>query len=711
MRRLGTPPPDLASRLGERFNATCRRLLADGGSIAAIDLESWAIDRQGDLVYLGEILPDGQGIVSVDELAVQFQHRLGVPRPAITHHSRQLRVDQAEARFALRFRRHADDDQYTPTLSGDQRDRREKLIEQFTESLVRRFGKDAILPADPPEQKIRPSKPQPITRDRRFNWNLTLGLATAVTAVAMIVGGIQIAKSRKHQAELGRREASIGETKSIAGAGSSSSANASARTLNTAPRPVTEMQSDGFSPPPDVAPDEADRGEPDTTPQLRERQLAGGDRDDAPSLESAADGIVDDRTRRGGFDVMDDLDALLANNSPSESTQPATASPDEIDLAKTMQIASPLRSSGSSPAAPTPRSSPPGLAAGNGLTAGDANDDQSLEAVLSGEASDQDVAESPQQTRPSQDRFVELSSANDTAAETVIDQTGAAIERLEFPRPIPIVLSTPGDDGTVELINQESGNRIAHLTRSGPTTVLRWSESASKDRLAQKLLHGRLVLAGGEVVYLRPSIETDAYPISMDPRQLRPSWKLGGPLLPDVARLEIDLQVPDSIDLAWHTPLDLDRARHGTAIAILTPTDGETVAFAVKVDVDCSRKLTCRLQYGARLDSALPWSPLSQTRFVIEKTRLSRNRSSLLLQRDLFKQSYDSASAMERKMMRGRGERIDADLDRLDAMLDRMSMLGELAIRVHESVKLDLHAFVQWPDASQTLLRTTSTAE
>ncbi|QEF99904.1 hypothetical protein Mal15_39710 [Stieleria maiorica] len=704
VRRLGTPPHDLASRLGVRFKEACRRVLDDGGSIAAIELESWAINRQGELVFLGEILPAGQGIDNVDELGDQFQQRLAVPRPAIAHRSRQLRVDQAEARFALRFQRHADDDQYAPTLSGDERDRREKLIDQFTASLARRFGEQAITSPDPSEEKVRPSKPQPMARDRRFNWNLTLGLATAVAAVAMVLGGTQLAKMRKRQAELGRRDATSGEPESMTHTADRSSGNASAQFANAAPVAAPEMQPDVPPPPSDPARDEASRSEPnrdpaDRDPQRFDPQFADGGTPNEPGdpPESSAKTIVDSRGQRGGFDVMDDLDALVASNAPSGSADNMAVNSDEIDPAKTMRIASPLRTTGDVPAESTPIARLPGM---------DVADDVTLEDVLSTDAPEQDVPEVLQETRPSEDRFVELPPASDTAAESVIDQTGATIERLDFPSEIPIVMSGPDEDGTTELINQQSGNRIAQLTRSGPSTVLRWSESASKDRLAQKLLHGRLVLSGGEIVYLRPSIETDAYPISMDPRELRPSWKLGGPLLPEVARLEIDLQVPDSIDLAWHTPLDPNHARDGTAIAILTPTDGETVAIAVKMEIDCSRTLSCRLQYGARLDSAMPWSSLSQASFAMENTALVRNRSKLLLQRDLFKQSYGAASTMERTMMRGRGERIDAELERLDATIDRMSMLGELAIRVHESVKLNLHAFVQWPDAAQTLLRT-----
>ena len=333
-----------------------------------------------------------------------------------------------------------------------------------------------------------------------------------------------------------------------------------------------------------------------------------------------------------------------------------------------------------------------------------------LESVLKSEISNQDAVEVPQQIRPSRDRFVELPPSDDRETETVIDQSAASIERLEFPHPFSIALSDPATDGTLDLINQQNGNRIAHLIRTGPATVFRWSDNAARDGQSQKLVHGRLVLSGGQSVYLRPSIETDPYSISLDPRRWRPSWLLGTPLLADVSRLEIDLSVPDSIDLAWHTPFDSARPHHGTAIAILTPTDGETVAIAVKLDIDCSRKLSCRMQFGGRLDPALPWIPLSRASFATEYASRTENLSKLVMQRGMFEQRYRSASQMDRTMMRTDGLRMDAAIERSEAVLERLDLLGELAVKIEQNAKLHLHALVQWPDATQTLLRTTSQA-
>lgn len=300
--------------------------------------------------------------------------------------------------------------------------------------------------------------------------------------------------------------------------------------------------------------------------------------------------------------------------------------------------------------------------------------------------------------------------SGDSNTETVIDPSAASIERIEFPSPVAIALSGAVTDETRDLINQQNGKPIAQLIRTGPATVLRWSDNAARDGLSQKLLQGRLVLSDGKSVYLRPSIETDPYPISLDPRRWRPSWPLGTSLPADVSRLDIELSVPDSVDLAWHTPFDSAHPHHGSAIAILTPTDGETIAIAVKLDIQCSRKLSCRMQLGGRLDPSLPWVSLSRETFAAENRSRTDNHGRLVMQRELFKQRYSSANQMERSVMRTGAQRLDAELERSQAVLERLTRLGELAGSIEQNVKLHLHAFVQWPDAPQTLLRTTSLA-
>ncbi|WP_372899358.1 hypothetical protein, partial [Stieleria sp.] len=437
------------------------------------------------------------------------------------------------------------------------------------------------------------------------------------------------------------------------------------------------------------------------------------DRDpaDAPApLEFTVPSVTERKDIRGGFDVMDDLDDLLASGLSGDPT-------DLLDPSVDLAIEPPETAKFESPEITTPlapsEDSRPGSAARSSsfvFSENDATNDvnETLESVLQSDASDQDAAEVPQQTRPSADRFVELPPRGDSQTETVIDPSGGSVERIEFPSPVAIALSDAATDDTRNLINQQTGNPIAQLIRTGPATVLRWSDNAARDGLSQKLLHGRLVLSDGQSVYLRPSIESDPYPLSLDPRRWRPSWPLGAPLPADVSRLEIELSAPDSIDLAWHTPFDPEHPHHGSAIAILTPTDGETVAIAVKLDIDCARKLSCRMQFGGRLDPSLPWVPLSRESFAAENALWTENHRKLVMQRGMYKQSYSSANQMDRQMMRTRGQRIEADLERAEAVLERLTLLGELAVRIEQHVKLHLHALVQWPDAPQTLLRTTS---
>lgn len=333
-------------------------------------------------------------------------------------------------------------------------------------------------------------------------------------------------------------------------------------------------------------------------------------------------------------------------------------------------------------------------------------DDDSLQSALNADDSQQSPPEAPQTVRPSKDKFVDLPLAGKTDVETVITGPDIAIESIEFLTPSGIRLSQLPDGSSAVLVDQEHGDQLAELAVIDGATVFRWSESAAKNSLSAKLSHGRFVLADGQSVYLRPSIETDPYTLSLDPRRMRPSWKLDAPLLPEFSRLELDLNVPASIDLAWHTPFNSTRPSRGTAIAILTPPDGESVAIAVKIDVDCSRKLTCRTQYGYRLAPSMPWRPLTQAGFVAENQQMNRSRESLLLRRELLGDNYKRAGVMEQRLMRRSVDKLDADIEQMEWLCDQMRDLGELAMEMQNTVSLDMHLYVQWPDSKQTVLKT-----
>ncbi|WP_145208542.1 hypothetical protein [Planctomycetes bacterium TBK1r] len=684
---MGTPPPDLAAQLAQRFKDACRQHLADGETIAAINLDDWTIGLDGELCFTGIAPPADQGSRDLEMLSAEFLQLLSAPRPAIARQSvpsrTRNRVDRDRFQSHNRFETHATEPTQSLALSSIEQARREKLIEQFTASLVDRFGPAAVAPPELSEEKIRPGKPQPIARDRRFNWNLVLGVGSAAVAVALIGTAIRIQQHRSQRAEIRASQTTTVE-------------QTAAPSVGDPPAPPKTTEREAPPGPPLVA----------SPPIDQDRDPA-----DAPApLEFTVPSVIDREDIRGGFDVMDDLDDLLASGLSGDPTDLLDPSVDlAIEPPETAKFESPEITT---PLAPTEDSRSGSAARSSSFvfSENDATNDvnETLESVLQSDASDQDAAEVPQQTRPSADRFVELPPRVDSQTETVIDPSAGSVERIEFPSAVAIALSDAATDDTRNLINQQTGNPIAQLIRTGPATVLRWSDNAARDGLSQKLLHGRLVLSDGQSVYLRPSIESDPYPFSLDPRRWRPSWPLGAPLPADVSRLEIELSAPDSIDLAWHTPFDPEHPHHGSAIAILTPTDGETVAIAVKLDIDCSRKLSCRMQFGGRLDPSLPWVSLSRESFAAENALWTENHRKLVMQRGMYKQSYSSANQMDRQMMRTRGQRIEADLERAEAVLERLTLLGELAVRIEQHVKLHLHALVQWPDAPQTLLRTTS---
>ncbi|WDQ16944.1 hypothetical protein [Rhodopirellula sp. P2] len=240
---------------------------------------------------------------------------------------------------------------------------------------------------------------------------------------------------------------------------------------------------------------------------------------------------------------------------------------------------------------------------------------------------------------------------------------------------------------------------------------LEWLPGAlDADRKA--LLHGRMELAAGRRVYLRPSLRGDAIPVDLAERDGKRKWDLEAPPEPKRSRLSMNLEVPEGVDVGWIEPIENASPRKVRGIAVLSQQDSESVAVVVRVDVQTTRMMTVRVRFGARLDPSMPWQWTDRT--DVSQTLAAVTRQMELA--DLRHTELEAAiSRAESSRARRLEARLDQQLDQLESQqkswkmfAERLAELDQLIATLAGQASLSAELFVSWPDDEQPILRLTS---
>ncbi|MCA9137791.1 MAG: hypothetical protein KDB00_13560 [Planctomycetales bacterium] len=686
IKRLGTPPQDLVNYLSDQFAQACKVRADRGITLQQVDLDDWAIDVHGNLVFVGRddrkvSENPGQRPPVPTDLVAEFRRRLTAPHASL---SRRRINGEREATHGKQelpdlLTHQPPDESGEPVFSTAQQARRDQIIAKFTAALEQRFGPEVIAePNWEDEQKSRVVKLQTLERDRRFNWNLVLGVGTAAAVLGLIWTGIQVNQIRQQRAESTPKTHSQSEPDST-------------RTV----WPIAQKKSRPI--------EKTDRTRPEIAPEnIKVLELspssAFSDNRSTSTLSDPLDDVVDVARNTSGTSEQ----SLPELNGGFELPAP-TEQPVDLDLSFST-LDETFLSNIPQPDVILDGASLSMEAKASGDQSGEAN--RSLGDVLDGDNAEDDVPELPQDTRPTVDRFVDLPPEAKTDLITTIDDLGVAIRRIEFPFDSPIELASAAADGSLDVVDRKTGNPFARLSTDGKSTQFAWLEDAANNGAASQLIHGRLIDENGGTIFLRPSIESNPFALSLDQRRRRPSWTIGAPILPDLTRLEIDLAVPKTIDLAWQNPFNAARPRRGSAVAILNPKDGETVSIAVKMDIECTRKLTCKMHYAYQLGPNMAWWPLTESGFAEHSNLIKTNWEHIEFRRVQAEQDYGSAGIADRKLMKRKMDDIQRIQEQLEQIAERMRMLRSLAVEIETNVTLSMHLYVQWPDSQQTLLRT-----
>ena len=250
-------------------------------------------------------------------------------------------------------------------------------------------------------------------------------------------------------------------------------------------------------------------------------------------------------------------------------------------------------------------------------------------------------------------------------------------------------------------------NNVATIGVGDEASEFRW-EGEPTSTLVSTLSQGRLVDSEGKVVYLRPHVTADPWPVRVGKSDEMPSWDLGHPIGQRGCRVSIAFDLPKEVEEAWIEPVESDSPRRTRAVAMVTPQDGETVALGIRLDVRCGRKLSCRVRYAGRLDPSMPWQVVSTAGLEQFASQLSAQAIVVRNEADRLDRVERLADAAGRRILQVKQERNDQRAESIAIALERVAELQSLIARLEAAATLRLRLWVEWPDREQVLFSMTS---
>ncbi|MEL6107467.1 MAG: hypothetical protein AAFU85_15610, partial [Planctomycetota bacterium] len=490
VQRLGKPPNDLAEHLTAQFETLCRQLeQSDPQRVPRTDLHAWCLDGEGVLLAVDpeetfESLASLPDRPTVGSLVESFVAELNRPRASQSDKrlARMSGLAEAglEAADGLAENEHSDAEQ----------ERRDKIAEMLKTSLIDRFGEQAVESTEEVELSTK-KRPQTYQQDRRFNWNLVLGVGTAVAIIGMLYTGYRLTVMRETRVAGESQAAVPSPTKTSAGGRSSD-----------------DWRN------PDVG--EVAPLSPASTSVFNSEKEREKPMDALETLES-----LNNRTERPGkaeglekaFDVSVDPSSLLAIDLPSGVVLPESKSQENP---KTKP--GPATNAKETPVAKT----------------------GTLEEVLTESGKEPEVPESPQRIRAADVQFVALPRALDPAKSAKVPGTPSDFQSIQFPIDVPVRLDPPASDGEpVTLVSLRDEEGLAKISENESGTRFAWTDLAKANSTAAQVHHGKIQLSDGGTIFMRPAIETDPMRLRLAVRDANPSWDIGWPILPKVSRLDI----------------------------------------------------------------------------------------------------------------------------------------------------------------------------
>ncbi len=435
-----------------------------------------------------------------------------------------------------------------------------------------------------------------------------------------------------------------------------------------------------------------------TASKVERTELGGSD--DLPSTDQAFQELP--ASDLDGSEPLQTFDSMLQSQIESNAE---SADDHSLSLDALMPAAADFLPAGdSSPNSPSESAdqSKPDSTPTRSVGDRDAGSIDDLPVMQQGDQPGDQPDESLQETRLSTIAAVELPPPSDPGAITTLWESPSQGLTLEFPVDVALQMNAGDTDWLIK--DSRNDTSVATIRSTDNQTQMQWHESATQSASAAALVHGRLKGDSGRLVYLRPSIEADPWPIRLDRADVRPTWDLRSPIPSRVSRLAVEFDLPDDVEVGWIEPIDPAAIRRGQAVALLTPGDGETVALGLRLDIRCGRKLSCRIRFAARLDPAMPWQVVSTSTLGQFDEQLTEQAEWLSRELARLSSVYERAGSDGRRILRVKQERTESQAERNRQLSKRVAELQTLISTLETGGAIRFQVTVGWPQDQQTIL-------
>lgn len=380
------------------------------------------------------------------------------------------------------------------------------------------------------------------------------------------------------------------------------------------------------------------------------------------------------------------LDGLLPPIDGLDSPEP-TEPPTDTDSA------SPAQSADSDPAATDDSTSTGKMP---GLADAQLDDDQPA------------PEESPQETQESTVMAVRLAEVGDV--DKVISLADRPLNGLKIDFPIDLPLEIKGEKPSWTIEDTRSNVSLAAIHSSPDGTELSWSERAKQSPNVSALAHGRITDNSGSTIFLRPTIESDRWQFRFDRPDVMPTWNLGDPIPPQVARLAIDFDLPDDIEFGWVEPVEPSELRRTRALAVITPEGNEDISLGVRFDIRCNRKLSCRIRFAARLDPSMNWQRVSTPSLERFSDQLTNHENAVSNESTRLANVYSMLNRKSsRRLIRAKQKHNKQLAEQVATAAQRVAQLQTLIAALETEGTIGFRVWVEWPDTEQEILSVSRT--
>jgi len=314
--------------------------------------------------------------------------------------------------------------------------------------------------------------------------------------------------------------------------------------------------------------------------------------------------------------------------------------------------------------------------------------------------------ESPQPTRQAPVLAVDVGQPEEHSTPITLAERPLQQPQLDFSLELPVELIQEPDQPLWRVRDVRKEVELASIESSATAANWLWSQSATDSPLSSNLIHGR-ISDGDTTIFLRPQIDTDPWSFDLSNRDVMPTWDLGYPLPPHAGRIEVDFRLPEGLEYAWIEPIEATEPKRTRGLAAIKPEGNEDIALGVLLNIRCTRKLSARVRFGARLGPQSTWSLISRPALDQFAQQTSIKAAMVETQAERLADAYrQHTQPSQRKVIRKRQEHHEQILEKFSNLMQRISELQTMLASLESGGAIKFRLWVQWPDRDQEILVT-----